>query len=112
MATGRTGWRAHPIGAPAALALTTVLALLMLLGRDHSKAFAGSYQTHDQWLQANTDLHGSALSIAGDITNPTREADEPLLTGLHTTWFKWKAPSNGTTKLDTGGSKCDNGGLP
>lgn len=58
---------------------------------------------NDNFAEA-IELVGARAKAIGYPSAATREAGEPLETGMNTLWWKWKAPSTGMTIVSTLGS--------
>lgn len=76
-----------------------------------SAGYEQSYFQKTTWLNDNfsqaATLTGVKAKAIGYPMAATREAGEPEDTGYHTLWWKWVAPSTGTTIFSTTGSDAD-----
>lgn len=65
--------------------------------------FQSTSWSNDNFSQA-TQISGSQVKAIGYGASATREAGEPIDTGNKTIWWKWVAPSSGTTIFSSVGS--------
>ena len=76
-----------------------------------STAFEQTYFQGTSWLNNNfgqaATLTGTKAKAIGYPAAATREAGEPTDTWDKTLWWKWTAPSTGTTIFSTVGSEAD-----
>src|SRR3954463_10128891 len=78
-----------------------VIAIIGVLGGNRSRASATTPPPPpNDNLGSATVLSGSAGRVFQLADSATTQLREPVAAGTHTIWFKWTAPSTGTTSFN------------